>query len=140
VSESGDTSTSQMSQYALAVRFLTRAQGEVAQMRACLPDEPLPIDGAAVAQVERMAHRIASGAEAFGFPEIDAIAGAIELMSQENARRTVRERLELAVRLTEKISALEVYLEYELAELSAQSVPDELSLAVHLPGFRARQK
>lgn len=47
----------------------------------------------------------------FGFPEIDAIAGAIELISQERVGRTVRERLALAARLSERISALSVYVD-----------------------------
>ena len=68
-------------------------------------------------QLERMAAKISSAAEAFGFPELGVIAGAIELLSQVGAgRNTVRERLELATRLIAQLSALEVHLEYELAE------------------------
>jgi HPt (histidine-containing phosphotransfer) domain-containing protein len=129
-----------MSQRALAHRFLTRTQTEVAQMRACLPDEPLAFEPAAVAYIERIAHKISSGAEAFGFPEIDAIAGAIELMTQSGVGNTVRERLELCNGLAEKISALSVYVEYELAEHDVKSVPDELPMSAHLPGFSARRK
>ncbi|HEV7608447.1 MAG TPA: Hpt domain-containing protein [Steroidobacteraceae bacterium] len=140
MSHTGDTSTSQMSQHALALRFLLRTQAEVAQLRACLPDEPLPIELAAIAHVERMAHRISSGAEAFGFPEIDAIAGAIELMTQDIAGRTVRQRIELAIQLAEKVSALSVYVEYEMAEKEAKRVPAELPLSAHLPGFGVRRK
>jgi HPt (histidine-containing phosphotransfer) domain-containing protein len=140
VSHTGDTSTSQMSQRALALRFLTRTQAEVAQMRACLPEEPLVIEQAAVAHIERLAHKISSGAEVFGFPEIDAIAGAIELMAQERVGRTVRDRLALCARLTERVSALSVYVEYELAENEAKRVPDELPMSAHLPGFGARRK
>jgi len=139
VFRSGDTSTSQMSQKALALRFLTRTQAEVAQMRACLPEDRSVIEPAAIAYLERMAHKIASGAEAFGFPEIDAIAGAIELMTQE-CSRTVRQRLELAVALEEKVSALSIYVEYELAENEVQRVPEDLPLSAHLPGFGARRK
>ena len=139
MSQSGDTSTSQMSQKALALRFLTRTQADVAQMRACLPEEPVAMEAAAIAHVERMAHKISSGAEAFGFPEIDAIAGAIELMTQDGAR-TVRQRRELVSQLAERISALSVYVEYELAENEIRRVPDELPLSAHLPGFGARRK
>jgi len=139
VSQSGDTSTSQMSQKALALRFLIRTQADVAQMRACLPEEPVAMEAAAIAHVERMAHKISSGAEAFGFPEIDAIAGAIELLSQDGAR-SVRQRLELVSQLAERISALSVYVEFELAENEIRRVPDELPLSAHLPGFGTRRK
>jgi HPt (histidine-containing phosphotransfer) domain-containing protein len=139
VSQSGDTSTSQMSQKALALRFLTRTLADVAQMRACLPEEPVAMEAAAIAHVERMAHKISSGAEAFGFPEIDAIAGAIELLTQDGAR-TVRQRLELVSQLAERISALSVYVEFELAENEIRRVPDELPLSAQLPGFGTRRK
>ena len=139
MSQSGDTSTSQMSQHALSLRFLTRAQAEVAQMLACLPDEHLAIEPAAIAHVERMAHHISTAAEAFGFPEIDAVAGAIELMTQPG-RRTVRERIELVTGLLEKISALSIYVEYELADKEAKRVPEELPMSVALPGSSVRRK
>ena len=139
MSQSGDTSTSQMSRKALALRFLIRTQADVAQMRACLPEEPVAMEAAAIAHVERMAHKISSGAEAFGFPEIDAIAGAIELLSQDGAR-SVRQRLELVSQLAERISALSVYVEFELAENEIRRVPDELPLSAHLPGFGTRRK
>jgi HPt (histidine-containing phosphotransfer) domain-containing protein len=129
-----------MSQHALALRFLARTQAEVAQLRACLPEDPMPIELAAIAHIERMAHRISSGAEAFGFPEIDAIAGAIELMTQDVMGRTVRQRIELTMQLVEKVSALSVYVEYELAEKEAKRVPDELPMSAHLPGFGVRRK
>ena len=129
-----------MSQHALALRFLTRTQTEVAQMSACLPEGPLPIEAAAIAYIQRMAHKISSAAEAFGFPEIDTIAAGIELMTQEGIVRTVRQRVELAVQLVEKISTLSVYVEYELAEKEAKRVPDELPLSAHLPGFGTRRK
>jgi hypothetical protein len=140
VSHTGDTSTSQMSQKALALRFLTRTQAEVAQMSACLPEAPYPLESAAIAHIQRMAQKISSAAEAFGFPEIDTIAAGIELMTQDVAR-SVRQRLELAAVLVEKISTLQVYVEFELAENEAQRVPEEvLPLSAHLPGFRARRK
>ena len=128
-----------MSQKALALRFLTRTQADVAQMRACLPEEPVAMEAAAIAHVERMAHKISSGAEAFGFPEIDAIAGAIELMTQDGAR-SVRQRLELISQLAERISALSVYVEFELAENEIRRVPGELPLSAQLPGFGPRRK
>ncbi|HYJ41519.1 MAG TPA: hypothetical protein VEW08_12060 [Steroidobacteraceae bacterium] len=140
MSQSGDTSTSQMSQHALSLRFLTRAQAEVAQMLACLPEEHLAIEPAAIAHIERMAHQMSTTAEAFGFPEIDAVAGAIELMTQPGQRRTVRERIELVTGLLEKISALSIYVEYELADKEMKRVPEELPMSVALPGFAARRK
>lgn len=109
-------------------------------MSACLPEGPLPIEAAAIAYIQRMAHKISSAAEAFGFPEIDTIAAGIELMTQEGIVRTVRQRVELAVQLVEKISTLSVYVEYELAEKEAKRVPDELPLSAHLPGFGTRRK
>jgi len=129
-----------MSQHALSLRFLTRAQAEVAQMLACLPEEPIAMEPAAIAHVERMAHHISTAAEAFGFPEIDAVAGAIELMTQPGQRRTVRERIELVPRLLEKISALSIYVEYELADKEAKRVPEELPMSTALPWFGARRK
>ena len=139
MSQSGDTSTSQMSQHALSLRFLTRAQAEVAQMLACLPEEHIAIEPAAIAQLERMAHQMATTAEAFGFPEIDAVAGAIELMTQPG-RRTVRERIELVIGLLEKISALSIYVEYELADKEMKRVPEELPMSMALPNFGVRRK
>jgi HPt (histidine-containing phosphotransfer) domain-containing protein len=128
-----------MSQHALALRFLTRAQADIDQMRAWLPEEPIAIEPAAIAHIESLAHHISTAAEAFGFPEIDAVAGAIELMTQPQ-RRTVRERVELGVRLLERISALSIYVEYELADKEAKRVPEELPLSAALPGFGARRK
>ena len=72
--ETGNTTTSQMSQRELVMRFLTRTQAELAQMRACLPDSQLPIEPLALAHLERTAGKISSSAEAFGFPEIGVIA------------------------------------------------------------------
>jgi hypothetical protein len=116
VFETGNTTTSQMSQRALALRFLSRTRGELEQMRACLPDTKLPIEPLALAHLERMAAKISSAAEAFGLPEIGVIAGAIELLSQASGRSTVRERLELSTRLAAQLTALEVQVEFELAE------------------------
>ena len=114
--ETGNTTTSQMSQRALALRFLSRTRGELEQMRACLPDTKLPIEPLALAHLERTAAKISSAAEAFGLPEIGVIAGAIELLSQASGRSTVRERLELSTRLAAQLTALEVQVEFELAE------------------------
>ena len=139
MSHTGDTSTAQMSQQALSLRFLTRTQAEVGQMSACLPEAPYPLEPAAIAHIQRMAQKISSAAEAFGFPEIDTIAAGIELLTQEGVR-TVRQRLELAAQLVEKISTLQVYVEFELAEKEAQRVPEVLPLSAHLSGFRARRK
>ena len=75
--ETGNTTTSQMSQRELSLRFLTRTRMELAQMRACLPDTKLPIEPLAMAHLEKMAAKTSSAAEAFGFPEIGVIAGAI---------------------------------------------------------------
>jgi hypothetical protein len=136
VSETGNTTTSQMSQRELALRFLTRTQSELAPMRACLPDECLPIEPLAMQHLSRMAAKVSSAAEAFGFPEIGVIAGAIELLAQVGAGRTVRERLELTSRLGSQLSALEVHVEYELAEREVRVVPAELPIGSALPGFR----
>jgi HPt (histidine-containing phosphotransfer) domain-containing protein len=129
-----------MSQHELGARFLTRTQGELAQMRACLPDGPIAIEPLAMAHLALLAHKVASAAEAFGFPEIAVIAGAIELLSQASIGRTVRERLELTARLTAQLSALEVHIEYELAERDAAGVPEELPMSAQLPGFGVRRK
>ena len=129
-----------MSQRELALRFLTRTSTEMAQMRACLPDTRLPIEPLELAHLERMAGKISSSAEAFGFPEIGVIAGAIELLSQVNVGRTVRERLAVATRLGAQLSALEVHIEYELAERDGAAVAEPLPLSAQLPGFRSRHK
>jgi hypothetical protein len=127
-----------MSQRELALRFLARTRAELAQMRACLPDTRLPIEPLALAHLERMAGKISGAAEAFGFPEIGVIAGAIELLSQVAVGRTVRERLELGTRLEAQLSALEVHIEYELAEREIQGMAEEMPISATLPGFRAR--
>lgn len=140
MTQTGNTTTSQLSQQALATRFLMRTRVEIEQMRACLPDASLPIEPLATAHLERMAHKVANGADAFGFPEIAVIAGAIELLSQASAGRTVRERIELSSRLTAQLSALEVQVEYELAEREAREVPEELAATTLLPTLGARRK
>jgi HPt (histidine-containing phosphotransfer) domain-containing protein len=139
VSDTGNTTTSQMSQHALALRFLSRAQTELAQMRACMPADSIGLEPYAIAQVERVAHKMSGEAEAFGFPEISAIAAAIELMASGGAMRTVREKLELFTRLVEQMSALEIYVEYELAERTVQEAADGLPMSALLPGFNARK-
>jgi HPt (histidine-containing phosphotransfer) domain-containing protein len=140
VSGSGNTTTSQMSQHALALRFLSRAQQELAQMRAFMPADPIALEAAPVVQVERVAHKMSGEAEAFGFPEISAIAAAIELMASGGLTRTMRERLELFTRLLEQMSALEIYVEYELAERAVQDAAKGLPMSEMLPGFGIRQK
>lgn len=140
MSETGNTTTSQMSQHALALRFLTRAQHELAQMRACMPADPIALESPAVAQVERVSHKMSGEAEAFGFAEISAIAAAIELMASGGLTRTMRERLELFNRLFEQMSALEIYVEFELAERTIQDAAKGLPMSELLPGFGARQK
>jgi HPt (histidine-containing phosphotransfer) domain-containing protein len=127
-----------MSQRELVLRYLARTRSELAQMRACLPDTQLPIEPLALAHLERMAGKISSSAEAFGFPEIGVIAGAIELLSQVAVGRTVRERLELGTRLGAQLAALEVHIEYELAEREIQGRADDVPMSAMLPGFRAR--
>jgi HPt (histidine-containing phosphotransfer) domain-containing protein len=139
VSDSGNTTTSQMSQHALALRFLTRTQTELAQMRACLPADPIALEPLAVAQVERVAHKISGEAEVFGFPEISAIAAAIELLASGAHARTVRERLELFTRLMEQMSALEIYVEFELAESTVQDAVEGLPVSALLPAFGVRK-
>ena len=125
--ETGNTTTSQMSQRELALRFLSRTRGELGQMRACLPDTKLPIEPLAMAHLERMVAKISSAAEAFGFPEIGVIAGAIELLSQAgNGRSTVRERLELSTRLAAQLTGLEVHLEFELAEREGAQINGDI--------------
>lgn len=144
--ETGNTTTSQIPQRELALRFLTRTRVELSQMRACLPDTQLPIEPLALAHLERMAAKISSAAEAFGFPEIGVIAGAIELLSQANLGRTMRDRLELATRLAAQLAALEVHVEYELADRElemaarARQQPEEEPLYAQLPGFGMRRR
>ena len=135
MTHTGDTSTMQMSQHALAVRFLTRTRVEVTQMRACLPDEPIALEPPAIAQIEKLAHKISGEAESFGFPQISAIAAAIELLTHDCRAKTMRERLLLVTRLTEQMSALEVYVEFALAERTVQEAADGLPMSAFLPRF-----
>ena len=137
--ETGNTTTSQMSQRELVLRFLTRTQSELSQMRACLPDTQLPIEPLALAHLERTAGKISSSAEAFGFPEIGVIAGAIELLSTVRGKRTVRERLELASRLGAQLAALEVHVEFELAEIERASIPEVPQQKTQFGMFRSRK-
>ena len=121
------------------MRFLERTQTELAQMRACLPEGPLVIEPVALAHIERMAAKISSAAEAFGFPEIGVVAGAIELLSQVPMGRTMRDRLEFMNRLTAQMSTLEVHVEYELAERTRQRVPEDLPMSAFLPRSAVRK-
>ena len=123
MAHSGDTSTSQMSQHTLVLRFLTRTREEVTQLRTCLPEEPLALEPEVLAHLARIAHKIGSTAEPFGFPEISVIAGAVELLAQDGGKRSARERIELGLRLQDKVSALEIYVEHALAEAEGQAEP-----------------
>jgi hypothetical protein len=140
VTNSGDTSTTQMSQQALILRFLGRARDEVAQLRACLPVEPLALEPEVLAHLARMAHKIGSTAETFGFPEISVIAGAVELLAHDGGKRSARERIELGLRLQEKVSALEIYVEHALAEAELLEPVAALPVAEVIPRLRVRQK
>ena len=138
--ETGNTTTTQMSRHALEVRFLTRTQLEISQMKACLPEEAIALEPPAVAQIERMAHHISGAAESFEFPQISAIAAAIELLCHDSRAKTYRERLQLMHRLTDQVSALEVYVEFALAERTAQEAAVAgLPMSAYLPGFRPRR-
>jgi len=140
VANSGDTSTSQMSQQALVLRFLRRTRDEVAQLRACLPEEPLALEPQVLQHLARIAHKIGSTAETFGFPEISVIAGAVELLSHDGGKRTARERIELGMRLQDKVSALEIYVEHALAEAELLEPVPEMPIAEMIPRLRVRQK
>jgi HPt (histidine-containing phosphotransfer) domain-containing protein len=134
----GDTSTSQLSQHALILRFLTRTRHEIDQMRACLPSEPLALESSAIETVGRIGHKIASAAEPFGFPEIAIIAGALELMAPAGGRTTMRERLEFLARAAEKVDALEMYVEHALAE--TEKLETELQAPVAARGLRSSSR
>jgi HPt (histidine-containing phosphotransfer) domain-containing protein len=129
-----------MSQQALILRFLSRARDEVAQLRACLPEEPLALEPEVLVQLARIAHKIGSTAETFGFPEISVIAGAVELLSHDGGKRTARERIELGLRLQDKVSALEIYVEHALAEAELLEPVQVLPVAEVIPRLRVRQK
>ncbi|HUQ09248.1 MAG TPA: hypothetical protein VM146_02955 [Steroidobacteraceae bacterium] len=133
--ETGNTTTSVMSRHALEVRFLSRTQLEITQMKACLPEEAIALEAPAVAQIGRMAQKIASAAESFEFSQVSAIASAIELLCQDNRAKTYRDRLVLMNRLTEQVAALEVYVEFALAERTAQEAAQGLPMSAYLPGF-----
>jgi HPt (histidine-containing phosphotransfer) domain-containing protein len=139
MAQTGDTSTTQLSRQQLELRFLMRTREEVTQLRACLPTEPLALEPEILMQLARVAHKIASEAEPFGFPEISVIAGAIELLAHDANGRTVRERYALAMRLDEKVTALEIYVEHALADAEKQEQPPDLPLAARLPRFGSRR-
>jgi chemotaxis protein histidine kinase CheA len=128
-----------MSRHALELRFLTRTQLEITQMKACLPEEPIALEPPAVAQIERMAHHISGAAESFEFHQVSAIAAAIELLTHDSRAKTYRERLVLVTRLTEQVSALEVYVEFALAERTAQEGAAGMPMSAFLPGFGTRK-
>jgi hypothetical protein len=136
----GETTASQMPQRVLELRFLTRTDAEVKELRACLPRDPFSLDAIALDQIEKVSHRISSEAEAFNFAEIEVIAGGLELLALDRLPRAPRARLELAARLAERISALQVHVQHTIAERMAEQVPDELPLSAHLPGFAARRR
>jgi HPt (histidine-containing phosphotransfer) domain-containing protein len=140
VANSGDTSTSQMSRQALVLRFLTRTREEVVQLRARLPEEPLALEPDVLTQLARIAHKIGSTAEPFGYPEITVIAGAVELLSHDGGKRGARERIELGLRLQDKVSALEIYVEHALAEAEKLAAPEFVSAVApsQTPAVRRR--
>jgi chemotaxis protein histidine kinase CheA len=138
--KTGNTTTSQLPSRQLELRFLERSQQDVAQMRACLPRKATDLEPAVVQQIERVAHHISGTADSFGFLEISAIAGAIELISQHVRRLSLLEKLELFNRLREQMSALEVHLQFELDERMEQDAVSEMPMSAHLPGFGARHK
>jgi len=140
VFETGNTTTTQMSRQELERRFLGRTQLEIAQMKACLPGEAIALEPPAIAHIGRMAQHIAGAAESFEFPQVSAIASAIELLCHDNRAKTYRERLILMNRLSEQVTALEVYVEYALAERTSLQAVGTLPMSEFLPGFRARQK
>jgi HPt (histidine-containing phosphotransfer) domain-containing protein len=140
MSQSGNTTTSQIPQRALELRFLTRADAEVKELRASLPRDPLALHASDLSHLEKVAHRISSEAEAFGFPEIEVIAGGIELLALDRLPRAPRALLELAARLAERISALQVHVQHYIAERMNEQVPDELPMSAHLPGFGVRRR
>jgi len=135
VFETGNTTTTQMSRRELEVRFLSRTQLEVSQMKACLPDEAIALEPPAIAQIERMAHHISGASESFEFQQISAIAAAIELLTHDQRAQTYRERLLLMNRLTEQVTALEVYVEFALAERTLQEATVGAPMSAYLPGF-----
>lgn len=139
MSNTGDTSTSQLSQQALILRFLTRTREDVAQLRSILPLEPLALEPEVLAQIARVAHKISSTAEPFGFPEISVIAGAVELLSQDGGKRSALDRIELGIRMLDKVSALDVYVEHALAEAERQETSAVMPVAAAVRFLRRRE-
>lgn len=139
VFNTGDTTTSQLSTHALSVRFLTRTREEVDQLWALIPEDKKTLERPVLAHIERVAHRISSGAHAFEFKEIDAIAAAIELLAHDHNARTQREKLLLVRRLDEQVCALEVYVEFALAEKSLQESAGALPMSEFIPGYATRR-
>jgi HPt (histidine-containing phosphotransfer) domain-containing protein len=140
MNETGNTTTSQLPSRQLELRFLERASQDVTQMRSHLPRKPIDADPDEIAQIERIAAHISSTAESFGFPEISAIAGAIELIAHDGGVRSLQQKLELVMRLREQLSALDVHLEVEFDERLQQEAAADLPMSAHLPGFGARHK
>jgi HPt (histidine-containing phosphotransfer) domain-containing protein len=136
----GDTTTSQFSTHALSMRFLTRTREEVDQLRACLPEDKKTLELTLLAHIERVAHKISSGAQGFGFKEIDAIAAAIELLAHDHQARTPGQKLLLVKRLDEQVCALEVYVEFALAEKSLQESAADLPMSAYVPQYATRRK
>lgn len=83
-----------------------------------------------MAHIERIAHKLSGEAEVFGFEEVSAIAAAIELMAHGGAVRHVRDRVQLSTRLEGQVSALEVMLEFQLAELETQDAADPVAFGL----------
>lgn len=142
MSQTGDTTTSQLSQHALALRFLTRTLADAAGLWISSPHDPLALEPANILYIERLAHKISTEADSFGFPEISAIAAAIELMAAEGAGVGVpaRERLALASRLNQQVAALNAHIQAEIDDRRAQESAGDLPMSAHLPRFSLRWK
>jgi hypothetical protein len=138
VTQTGDTSTSQLSRRALALRLLARTRDEVAQLRALVPADPLLLEPPVARSIERLAHKISSETEAFGFLEVSAITAAIELLATDSGGGTLRHRFQLGARLIAQIAALEAHVQNEIAELLAQE-QSAVPMMELLPGFGARR-
>lgn len=120
MTHTGDTSTSQLSRRALALRFLNRTREDIQQLRTLLPQDPMLLEPAVTRQIERLAHKISNETEAFGFLEVSAITAAIELLATDSGGGSLRHRLQLGARLKAQISALDSHVQNEIAELLAQ--------------------
>jgi HPt (histidine-containing phosphotransfer) domain-containing protein len=138
VTQTGDTSTSQLSRRALALRLLSRTRDEVAQLRALVPADPLLLEPPVARSIERLAHKISSETENFGFMEVSAITAAIELLATDSGGGTLRHRFQLGARLIAQIAALEAHVQNEIAELLAQEEA-AVPMMELLPGFGARR-